>query len=105
MKDGKITSTLDLFEKEFVLLIGSDGEPWKIVADELSQTLSFSLKVYKIADDGDLTNPDNTWCDTYEITKNGAVLVRPDGHVAWRSVSLVGNHKAELERYFKNMER
>lgn len=102
IKDNKIVSTLDLFEKDFVLFIGSDGDLWRVAADELSQTLPFLLKVYKIADDGDLINPDGTWYETYEMTKKSAVLIRPDGHVAWRSY-VVENHKAELEKYFRNM--
>lgn len=103
IKDGKIISTLDLFEKEFVLLIGSDGRQWRIVADKLSKTLPFPLNIYCIANDGDLTDPDNAWYETYEVTKTGAVLVRPDGHVAWRCKSLASDKDSkttELEKYF-----
>jgi len=103
LKDGQAISTLDLFEREFVLLIGSDGDQWKIAADELSQKLAIPLKVYRVADGGDLISPDNSWYDIYEITKKGAVLVRPDGHVAWRSKLMADNCKAELEGYFKKL--
>jgi putative polyketide hydroxylase len=99
LKDEQVISTLDLFEKEFVLLIGADGDQWKIAANELSRKLSFPLKVYKVAEDGDFISPDNTWYDIYEITTKGAVLVRPDGHVAWRSKSMTDNCQIELEKY------
>lgn len=98
VKNGKTISTLDLFEKDFVLLIGSAGEPWRIAANQLAQLLSFPLIVYRVAPDGDLIDPKNTWHITYNISANGAVLVRPDGHVAWRSQSMVEDPKAELEK-------
>jgi putative polyketide hydroxylase len=98
IKDGNSISTLDLFEKNFVLLIGSEGESWRGAANELSKDKMIPLIVYKVAADGDIIDPDNIWYDTYEITTSGAVLVRPDGHVVWRSKLSVDNPKAELEK-------
>lgn len=98
IKNGKHISTLDLFEKDFVLLIGSAGDGWQIAAQQLSLQLSFPLVSYKISLDGDLIDPDNHWHDIYNISANGAVLVRPDGHVAWRSQKMVDNPKVELEK-------
>jgi len=103
IRNGELISTLDLFEKDFVLFIGSEGEPWRIIADELAQTLSLPLTVYRVASDGDLIDPKNIWHDTYQVTTQGAVLVRPDGHVAWRSKSMVNAPKAEIENYLKRM--
>jgi len=100
IKNDKIISTLDLFEKDFVLLIGSEGESWRAVACELAQTFSFPLKVYRVANDGDLIDPEHTWHESYNITTTGAVLVRPDGHVAWRSKSMVDKPKTVLEKCF-----
>ncbi|MBA3662355.1 MAG: FAD-dependent monooxygenase [Gammaproteobacteria bacterium] len=100
IKDGKNISTLDLFEKVFVLLIGSDGEAWRIAANQLVKTLAFPLVIYKVAPTGDLIDPENIWHDIYCISTKGAVLVRPDGHVAWRSQSMIANHDVELERCF-----
>jgi hypothetical protein len=40
---------------------------------------------YTIGGDGGLTEVDSTWQNVYAIDDDGAVLVRPDGHVAWRS--------------------
>lgn len=96
IKNGKKISTLDLFEKGFVLLTGSDGESWRMAANQLSETLSFPLIVYKVGQEGDLIDPENNWHEIYNISTNGAVLVRPDGHVAWRSRSMVEDPKAEL---------
>jgi len=99
IKNGKSISIFDIFEKDFVLLIGSKGEPWRTAANELSKTLPFILKIYMIATNGDLVDPDNHWHDIYTVTPSGAVLVRPDGHVAWRSISMVYEPKVELQKY------
>lgn len=104
IKNGNAISSLDLFEKNFVLLIGATGEAWRTAANDLSPTLTIPLAVYKIATDGDLIDPDNIWCDTYDISSSGAVLVRPDGHVAWRSRLIVDNPKAELEKCLGNFQ-
>jgi hypothetical protein len=33
----------------------------------------------------DIRDPSGRWATIYEVEADGAVLVRPDGHVAWRS--------------------
>ncbi|MFT3741471.1 MAG: hypothetical protein QM752_02175 [Gammaproteobacteria bacterium] len=62
------------------------------------QTYQLPLIAYRIAPDGDLVDPNHLWKELYEVTESGAVLVRPDGHVVWRSRSMVDNPKAELKR-------
>jgi putative polyketide hydroxylase len=96
MKEGKHISTLDLFERDYVLLIGSEGEAWRKATDRLTKTLSFPLMVYRVAPDGDLVDLKGTWHDVYQISNSGAVLVRPDGHVAWRSQAAPKNPISEL---------
>ncbi len=63
-------STLDLFGKNFVLLAGPEGAKW----GEHPQ-----LEVHRVTDSG--------FPEAYGITPQGAVLVRPDGFVAWRGES------------------
>jgi hypothetical protein len=99
IKDGKAISTLDLFEKAYVLLVGSDGYQWQTAANELAATLP--LKNYRIAHNGDLIDPENVWHELYEITTTGAVLVRPDGHVAWRSKEIIDNPKNILRNFLE----
>ena len=45
------------------------------------------FKIVQIGTDG-IHDMDNDFSEAYGITANGAVLVRPDGFVAWRSESL-----------------
>jgi len=100
VKNGKTISTLDLFEKEFVLLLGSDGYEWQAAAEQLVKSILFPIKIYRVANHGDLIDVDNQWHQVYEITTTGAVLVRPDGHVAWRSQSIVGEPVEVLRNVF-----
>jgi hypothetical protein len=42
-----------------------------------------------------------SWWDICQMTDKGAILVRPDEHIAWRTKSeVVGDHIVELERVF-----
>ena len=36
---------------------------------------------------GELGDPEGTWLQAYDLEPDGAVLVRPDGYVGWRSRS------------------
>lgn len=79
-------SILDLFEKEMVLLTGPEGGPWIEAAREVAGDIP--LKTWTIGEGDDFTDPDGDWRATYGIAADGAVLVRPDGHVAWRSAGM-----------------
>lgn len=42
-----------------------------------------------------------SWWDICQMTEKGAILVRPDEHIAWRSMSgVVGDHIVEIEMVF-----
>jgi putative polyketide hydroxylase len=77
-------STIDLFGPHFVLLAGCDGEAWRRAAQAIGPSWP-PLVAYTVGKDGDLGDPDGNWHEVYGIDTDGAVLVRPDGHVAWRS--------------------
>jgi putative polyketide hydroxylase len=84
-RGGERISTLDLFGPRFVLLTGSDGGDWRAAAQALSAPSRPSIIAYTIGDD--LLDPDGVWQAVYGVDDGGAVLVRPDGQVAWRSRS------------------
>jgi 2-polyprenyl-6-methoxyphenol hydroxylase-like FAD-dependent oxidoreductase len=83
-RDGARLSTIDLFGRGFVLLAGRRGDAWRAAALELAGRSYPPLVAHTIGAGGPLTDPDDTWQAAYEIGDEGAVLVRPDGHVAWR---------------------
>ena len=89
-------STLDLFGSRFVLLAGPNGQAWCEATSTLADRCP--LSAYRVGHDGDLDDPDGEWQATYGIEADGAVLVRPDGHVAWRVHSARSAPEAELGR-------
>ncbi len=84
--DTEQVSTLDLFGAGFTVLTGPDGDVWHKVACEASRTLHTPVACYTIGAPG-LADYRNVFFDQYGITDDGAVLVRPDGYVAWRSTT------------------
>ena len=75
-------STLDFLGRSFVILAGSEGQAWRGHAARLAQAFGVALPAYVIGEPelADLGSFERL----YEIGPDGAVLVRPDGHIAWR---------------------
>ncbi|HEY6539924.1 MAG TPA: FAD-dependent monooxygenase, partial [Ktedonobacteraceae bacterium] len=97
-QEGKPISTRDLFGPHFVLLIGPDGRNWKDAARSAREALHLLLDIYQIGGEAaDLTDAGNTFCYAYGITTSGAILVRPDGIVGWRS-QIVEEQERENEQ-------
>lgn len=73
-------SSVDLFGTRWVLLTGAEGQAWEHAA----ATLARELDVYRI-DGPELRDTTGAFHEAHGITPSGAVLVRPDGVVAWRA--------------------
>ena len=71
--DGRRRSTLDLFDGRLTLLVGKDAAAWRAAADRIAGGPPLT-----VVDVGDALA---------EYAQAGAVLVRPDGHVAWRAAT------------------
>jgi hypothetical protein len=80
-------STLDLFERGFTLLADSAGERWRLAARRTAEELGVPLSGFTIGPGGDFNPHEADLANLYGLDVGGAVLVRPDGHVAWRSGS------------------
>ncbi|GGR06557.1 FAD-dependent monooxygenase [Streptomyces pilosus] len=71
-------STTALFGRSFVLLTGEGtGDAWTAAAAGAAGRLGITLPVHRLAG--------AEWEKSYGVTGAGAVLVRPDRFVAWRS--------------------
>lgn len=93
-RDGERISTHDLFGRDLILLCSNPV--WRAVADATYQTLGIPIDVYVIAASGDVRHPDDLWPDAYGVDSRGAVLIRPDGFVLWRSPHGEANAKGVL---------
>jgi 2,4-dichlorophenol 6-monooxygenase len=79
-------STLDLTGKgECVLIVGEHGEAWKKAAAELAGAHNLPLRVVAISPSGEWQDETGKWSLLSGIGDDGALIVRPDNHVAWRS--------------------
>src|SRR5262245_7821267 len=86
-REGKEVSTIDLFGDGFTLLASSKGRTWTYAGERMASDLGIDVKSLIIGDGG-LKDPLKQWQLAYGIEETGAVLVRPDGYVAWRAHSL-----------------
>jgi hypothetical protein len=76
-------STLDLFGPAFTLLTACEGGAWRAAAASVSNELRIRIDSYTIGGTG--LQDRGGFARAYGLDSDGAVLVRPDGHVAWRS--------------------
>ncbi len=86
-QDGTQVSTVELFGPRFVLLTGARGGAWIDAAAQLAGATYPPLVAHMIGGDGPLADDDGAWAAAYGLSDDGAVLVRPDGHVAWRTAA------------------
>ncbi|KAK2389322.1 2,4-dichlorophenol 6-monooxygenase [Trifolium repens] len=58
------------------------------------------------ADVVEVCSTTTNWWDMCNMTNRGAILVRPDEHIAWRTISrLAGDPRAEMQRVFSSILR
>jgi 2-polyprenyl-6-methoxyphenol hydroxylase-like FAD-dependent oxidoreductase len=81
-------STLDLFGRHLTLL--DAGGAWRAAADTVARHLRAPLEYHELAS--------ARWRRLYGVGSTGAVLVRPDGHVAWRRGSVAAEPIGELRK-------
>ena len=86
---GRRLSTLDLFGQHFVLLAGLTAARGATPPDASAHFNGVTVQSYVIGSGGDFSDPEvvtvDRFEDSYGISRSGAVLVRPDGFVAWRA--------------------
>jgi putative polyketide hydroxylase len=89
---GDRLSTLDLFGPRFTLLAGRGGDGWCDAAREMVCDLEVNV-------------PDQgaAWRSLYGIEESGAVLIRPDGHVAWRRATAVASPRVALDKVLNSV--
>jgi hypothetical protein len=102
-RDGRQISTLDLFDTHFVLLAGPAGSTWICAGEQLARQLGVPLQCYSVGPDEPLIDRSGRWLTLYGLGSGGAVLVRPDGHVAWRSPTLTANPASSLTLAFRSV--
>jgi hypothetical protein len=80
---GRRISTLDLVGPGFTLFTGSSGAPWASAADAVSTMLNVPISVHSIGTE--IRDIEGRWAELTGLSPDEALLVRPDGFVAWRT--------------------
>lgn len=91
-------STLDLFGNSFVVLTAPQGEAWCEAVPAVAKNLSGVPIAAHVVGGADLHDPVGGFASAYGLANDGAVLVRPDGFVAWRAKTLVADPQHALTR-------
>lgn len=102
-------STLDLINGlEFALLVGTDCAHWREAVEIAATEMRIPISVYEIGGE-EISDPYFEWADARQVDHSGAVLVRPDQHIAWRAVTVpedpVNELKTALMRILSVKER
>lgn len=101
--DGKEISILDLLGNDFVLLTIAENRTWAECVQNVSSTLGINIKFYSVGLRGDFIAQEDIFSKLYGIENRGAVLIRPDGFIGWRSVKAVVNLDVMLEEVMRNV--
>ena len=99
------SSTIDLVGVDrFVLIAGERGDAWKEAALKVAAELGVDLDAYSIGHSaGDLRDPRLRFERVREFGPEGAVLIRPDRCIAFRSLGAVDDPSAVLRGAFRQV--
>jgi hypothetical protein len=102
VRAGAKISTLDLFGESFVLLAGSHGGAWRAAAHDAAA--AFARLPLEVCESGaDFALEPGRFEQAYDVSSSGAVLVRPDGFVAWRSRTAPDDPVSALRQVFERV--
>jgi 2,4-dichlorophenol 6-monooxygenase len=79
-----------------LLLAGDEGAKWIAAAREIGPQRGLDIAAYRVGPSCQLQETDGSWSALRGHDSSGAILVRPDGHVAYRAVSAPGSIRLAL---------
>ena len=91
--EGSVVSSLDLVGPYFLVLAGPQGQAWAEAAAAIEDVPMRSVLIGET-----VTDPNGVFAAGMGIEASGCLLVRPDGHVAFRSARTSGAETAEIAR-------
>ena len=74
----------------WTLITGIAGEAWESAAEKVAREFGVPLSAVVIGPGREVTDLYYDWAKLREVEEAGALLVRPDKHIAWRSMGLPG---------------
>ncbi len=102
--DGRRTSLLYLCgQARFTILTGISGHGWQEAADTVGTKLGIDINVITIGALQQVQDVYGEWSRVREIEESGALLVRPDHHIAWRCHNFKSNAADQLAQVMKHL--
>ncbi|RBQ78539.1 hypothetical protein FVER14953_07732 [Fusarium verticillioides] len=99
-RDNSQVSTLDLIKTNFVLFTTGQSSPWA----EAAKGVTPEIDSYSIGrDTGALRDSDGSFSRICKISEGEAILVRPDGFIAWRGEHRKDGHGDELQKALEHV--
>lgn len=96
--DQKRVSTIDAVGRgRFSLIVAIGGAPWVAAAESLAAEFGVAIDVVRIGLRCTYDDVFGEWEAVREISDQGALLVRPDRQIAWRSMGLTAEPRKEFE--------
>jgi 2,4-dichlorophenol 6-monooxygenase len=97
-------STLDLAPfTRFTLITGIAGEAWAGAAEKVAHDLDVPLEAVVIGPGREVTDIYYDWARIREVAEEGAILVRPDKHIGWRSMDLPEDPERSLREAMSSL--
>lgn len=97
-RGGERTSTHEfLGAGSFTLFGGAESTAWADAAEKVAARAGVHIKVVPIGPNAQVRDPDDSWGKLRGHDESGAVLVRPDGHVAFRAPAAPADVEAALD--------
>jgi len=91
-------SSHDLIGRDFTLFVGEEGGDWIEAAQRVALLSQAPLGVCRLGHD--VADPDGLFLPRLRVSHEGALLVRPDGYIAWRSRGRNADPFATLKAVF-----
>jgi len=97
-------STLDLAPYgRFTLITGIAGEAWTDAAAKVGKDLGVPLETVIIGPGRKVTDIYYDWARIREVDEDGVLLVRPDKHIGWRSMTLPDDPERALREALESL--
>lgn len=96
-------STIDLGGGRWSLWGGQDSSAWREAAQRVTQEMGLAIAVHSIGAKAEWKDSEGRFEECYGIGAKGAVLVRPDGFVAWRSPGRVNDPQRQLKQVVSSL--
>ncbi|MGW2649808.1 FAD-dependent oxidoreductase [Streptomyces sp. NPDC001393] len=87
---GEEVSPLDLTGETFLLFTGDQSGDWGCRGLAAAERLGIPLRLFRLGSDGEVDDPAGEFRKASGLGPRGALLVRPDGFVAWRTEDAPG---------------